>query len=94
MRQALIRKGRVAVEDVPNPQVSAGSVLIKVVYSTISAGTEIKSLEASGTPLIKRALEQPENVLKAFRMIRSHSFGETWKKSLKKGSQRSFPLQI
>lgn len=59
MLQALARKGRVLPEDVPAPAVSPGSVLIKVVNSCISAGTELTSVASSGKSLIRRALEQP-----------------------------------
>jgi predicted dehydrogenase/threonine dehydrogenase-like Zn-dependent dehydrogenase len=71
MLQALIKKGKVFAEKVPNPVVSDGSLLIKVINSCISAGTEISGVESSGKPLIKRALEQPEKIKKVFDMVKS-----------------------
>jgi threonine dehydrogenase-like Zn-dependent dehydrogenase len=69
MIQAIIKKGRVLPEVVPAPMVSKGSVLIKVVNSCISAGTELSAVASSGKSLIKKALEQPENVKKVIKMV-------------------------
>lgn len=70
MLQALIKKGKVVGETVPAPMVSDGAVLVKVINSCISAGTEISGVQASSKSLIKRALEQPENVRKVFDMVK------------------------
>lgn len=80
MIQALVKKGRVLPEEVPAPVVSSGSVLIKVVNSCISAGTELSSVTGSGKSLIKRALEQPENIRKALNMIKSDGIAKAYAK--------------
>ena len=80
MIQAIMRKGKVFGETVPLPCVSEGSALIKVLYSCISAGTEISTVIAGKTSVIKRALEQPENVKKAFDMLRSLGIARTFEK--------------
>jgi len=77
MKQVLIKQGRVVVEEVPAPMVSEGGVLIKVVSSCISAGTELSSLQSSGKSLIRRALEQPDQVRKVFNMARSEGISKT-----------------
>ena len=77
MKQVLIKQGRVVVEEVPAPMVSEGGVLIKVVSSCISAGTELSSLQTSGKSLIRRALEQPDQVRKVFNMARSEGISKT-----------------
>ena len=46
-----IKKGNTILEEVPLPKVKKGSVLIKVVNSCISAGTEMTSVKASGKSL-------------------------------------------
>ncbi|MCK5463551.1 MAG: hypothetical protein KAI95_11060, partial [Bacteroidales bacterium] len=69
--QAIIKKGKVLAEDIPAPLVSDGAVLIKVVNSCISAGTELASVSSSGTPVIQRVLKQPEKVAKILKMARS-----------------------
>ena len=80
MLQALIKKGRVILEEVPAPVVSNGGVLIKVVNSCFSAGTELSSVQDSGMSLIRKALEQPENVRKVLNMARSEGIARTLSK--------------
>jgi predicted dehydrogenase/threonine dehydrogenase-like Zn-dependent dehydrogenase len=58
--------------------VSKGAVLIKVVNSCISAGTEINNVQESGKSLIKRALEQPENIKKVIDMARSDGIAKAY----------------
>ena len=55
MKQALIKKGKVYAEEVPAPVVEEGHVLIKVVNSCISVGTELSGVTSSGESLIKKA---------------------------------------
>lgn len=71
MLQAIVKKGIVISEDVPSPKALPGAVLIKTAYSCISAGTEMSSVQNSGTPLYKKALQQPENVKKVFESIKN-----------------------
>lgn len=80
MIQAIVKKGRVIPAKVPTPLVSSGGVLIKTVYSCISTGTEISSVESSGKSLIRRALEQPENVMRVLNMFRSDGIVRTYQK--------------
>lgn len=72
MLQAVVKKGKVIAERVPSPVVSKGSVLIKVVSSCISAGTEMSNVSETGKPLIKRAMEQPAEVMKALNFAREN----------------------
>ena len=95
MRQVLIRRGRAVVEDVPAPLVSEGGVLIKVVNSCISAGTELSSLKSSDKSLIRRALEQPDQVGKVLNMARSEGVAKTValvKGSLETGDPTGYSL--
>jgi len=80
MIQAIIKKGKVIAEEVPAPVASKGSVLIKVVNSCISAGTEISGVRESGKPLIRRALEQSENVRKVINMAKSDGIARVYKR--------------
>ncbi|MBW2662117.1 MAG: bi-domain-containing oxidoreductase [Deltaproteobacteria bacterium] len=98
MLQALIKKGKVFAEDVPKPNVSPGSVLIKVVYSCISAGTEVAGMQAAKeTSLIRKAMQRPEKVEKAWNMLKSDGFSKTFAKirsvstSDKKGQDTAKP---
>lgn len=80
MLQAIVKKGQVLAEKVPTPNVSDGGVLIKVVNSCISAGTEMSGVKGSGKSLIKRAMEQPENIAKVVDMARSIGIQRTVEK--------------
>lgn len=80
MIQAIVKKGKVLGEQISAPQASKGSLLIKVVNSCISAGTEISGVSNSGKSLIKRALEQPENVKKVINMVKSDGIASAYSK--------------
>src|SRR4030065_1793830 len=69
VEQVLIKQGRAVVEEVPAPLVEAGTVLVRVRSSCVSIGTEMSAVKASGEPLWKRALRQPENVKKVIEML-------------------------
>jgi predicted dehydrogenase/threonine dehydrogenase-like Zn-dependent dehydrogenase len=70
VRQVIIKKGRVFPMEVPAPKVSPGSVLVKVVNSCISAGTELSRLQSSSRNIMQRALDQPEKVRLGLHMAR------------------------
>ncbi|MBI1307994.1 MAG: zinc-binding dehydrogenase [Bacteroidetes bacterium] len=76
MLQAVVKKGKVLAEKVPSPKVSEGSVLIKVVNSCISAGTEMSNVSETGKSLIKRALEQPAEVRNALNFARENGLAK------------------
>ncbi len=78
MKQALVKKGIVIGEEVPAPVVSEGSVLIKVVNSCISAGTEMSGVTSSGIPIIKRILKQPEKISKILNLVRSEGITKVY----------------
>lgn len=71
MKQAVIKKGIVISEEISAPVVSDGCILIKVVNSCISAGTELVAVEQSAKSMIQKAKEKPEKILQAFNMLKS-----------------------
>ena len=77
MKQVLIRQGRATVEEVPAPLVEPGMVLVRVDHSCISVGTEMSGVRASGTPLWKKALRQPERVRQVARMALADGVART-----------------
>ena len=77
MLQALVKRGKVLAEQVPRPVVSDGCALIKVMYSCISAGTELTGIHASGKSIIRRALEQPQNIVRAWQMAQREGLKKT-----------------
>jgi predicted dehydrogenase/threonine dehydrogenase-like Zn-dependent dehydrogenase len=61
MKQVLYDKsGKVFVENVPVPVCTKDTVLVRVEYSLLSAGTEKSMIELMKKPLYKMALERPD----------------------------------
>lgn len=78
MKQVLVRQGQAVVEEVPAPLVEPGTVLVRVDHSCISIGTEMSGVRNSGgDPLWKRALMNPDKVVKAARMVATQGFQRT-----------------
>ncbi len=77
MRQVLIQRGQIRVENVPAPLIEDGHILVEVAYSLISAGTEISNVERSAKPLIQRALESPDRVRQVIDQLRKQGIQKT-----------------
>ncbi|MDA3930168.1 MAG: bi-domain-containing oxidoreductase [Prolixibacteraceae bacterium] len=77
MLQAIVKKGKVLSTEIPAPLVRKGGVLIRVVNSCISAGTEISSVDITKKSLIQLALDQPENIKIGMDMIRAQGIKKT-----------------
>jgi predicted dehydrogenase/threonine dehydrogenase-like Zn-dependent dehydrogenase len=77
MKQVIIRDGRAEVDEVPAPRGEAGGVLVRVEHSCISIGTEMSELRASGTPIWKRALAQPEKAMSVLRNVQVQGVART-----------------
>lgn len=80
MLQAFIKKGKVLPENVPIPQVSEGNILIKVVNSCISVGTETSCVKNSGKSIIQRVIEEPQNLKKAIDLALQQGFFSIYEK--------------
>lgn len=77
MRQVLIKAGSAVVDEVPSPQVGQKNILVRVMHSCISVGTEMAGVKMSGLPLYQRALKQPENVKRVLDMVRDQGIKRT-----------------
>jgi predicted dehydrogenase/threonine dehydrogenase-like Zn-dependent dehydrogenase len=77
MRQIVIRQGRAVVDEIPAPLVEPGTVLVKVLRSCISIGTELSGVRASGAPLWRRAIDQPEKVKRVVQMVAEEGVDKT-----------------
>ena len=77
MKQVLIKQGQVVVEDIPAPQVAPGTVLVRVKFSSISAGTEMSGLKSASQPLWKRALKNPKAVKSTMEMAATRGLTHT-----------------
>lgn len=70
MKQLLVKKGKIIVEQVPMPVVDPNHILVKVAYSCISPGTEMTTVKGSGEPLYKRLIKKPEYLKKVYDLIK------------------------
>jgi predicted dehydrogenase len=80
MKQVLIKSGAAELLDIPAPSVDPKSILVSVDHSCISVGTEMSNVRLSAMPLYKRALKQPENVLKVVQSIKDNGLKSTLSK--------------
>ncbi|MDB4871642.1 MAG: oxidoreductase domain protein [Gemmatimonadales bacterium] len=78
MKQVLIQRGRAVVEQVPAPSVEDGTVVVRLLHSCISIGTEMAGVRLSGMPLWKRALSQPEQVRQVLDSFSTQGLRRTW----------------
>lgn len=62
MRQVVLHGGAAALAEVPAPATPAGGVLLRVLASVISAGTERANLHSTGESLVDKARRKPELV--------------------------------
>ncbi len=77
MKQVLLKKGEVVVEEVPAPTVQGNSVLVRVEYSVISVGTELSGLKTSGESLLKKALREPRKIEEALHLAKTQGISKT-----------------
>ena len=93
MKQVIVRKGNIVIEEVSVPKNSANNVLVRVAYSCISAGTEMTTVSSSGQNLIKKAIQYPEQVKQVMKNIKSSGLYATIEKvqdKLAEGSQMGY----
>lgn len=77
MKQVLVSRDGVTVEDVPAPGVEPGTVLVQNTYSCISAGTEMSGIRSISQPLWKRVAQQPEKVKQVWQQVAGQGLAKT-----------------
>jgi predicted dehydrogenase/threonine dehydrogenase-like Zn-dependent dehydrogenase len=80
VKQVLVKKGGVVVEEVPAPALSPRSLLVAVRFSCLSAGTESAGVRLSGLPLYRRALKQPHHARRALQLAREQGYMRVYKR--------------
>lgn len=93
MKQVLVKGGQIIVETIPVPAVEPKTALVRVVNSCISAGTELSGIKASGEPLYKRVLRQPDLVKKGLKMVAETGLSRTFdvaKGKIETGNQTGY----
>ncbi len=91
MKQVLIRKGKIVVEDVPAPVLDDNSVLVETAYSLISVGTEMTNIASSGKSLVHKALERPNRIWKALGMMQRDGITQTIR-AIRGSTESSVPI--
>jgi predicted dehydrogenase/threonine dehydrogenase-like Zn-dependent dehydrogenase len=79
LKQLLVRSGKVFLKDVPAPTVGPRNVLVQVVRSCVSVGTEMAGVKMSALPLYRRALKQPHHVKKALAAMKDQGVTRVYK---------------
>ena len=70
MKQILLRGGKATVEEVPAPRSEPGQILVQVVWSCVSPGTELVSAAAtSPASIVERFRRNPSVVRKAYTVL-------------------------
>lgn len=77
MKQVFIKSGIAMTEEVPQPIVREGTILVQVNHSCISIGTEMSGVAESRDPLWVRALKRPDKVVRAAKMMAEKGYGYT-----------------
>lgn len=79
MQQVLqdVRRGKLAVAEVPAPMVLRGEVLIANACSLVSAGTEKMVIELAKKSLLGKARERPDHVRRVLEKIRNEGLFNT-----------------
>ena len=80
MKQVIINRGSVSIEDLPAPALERGQVLVEVAYSVISSGTELSKVESSGKSILQRVVEQPQRVQQVVDLIKARGIRRTFAK--------------
>lgn len=91
MLQALIKKGQVFAANVPKPLCGEGCLLIRVVNSCISSGTEASALSKSAGTVMAKLRKQPHRLQKVVEKIRSEGLLKAYNR-VKKGTESANPF--
>lgn len=78
MKQILLRRGNIYTTDVAKPQLADGMILVRTIYSCISAGTEMSNVQQSGDSLVRQAIKHPEYVTMGLKMLADRGIKDTW----------------
>ncbi|MBT7815753.1 MAG: Gfo/Idh/MocA family oxidoreductase, partial [Polaribacter sp.] len=77
MKQIVINQGNIEVKKVPAPSLENGKILVKVINSCISSGTELSGIKFSGIPLWKRAINDPKKAIQFATSIIQNGIADT-----------------
>jgi predicted dehydrogenase/threonine dehydrogenase-like Zn-dependent dehydrogenase len=79
-----MKKGTMHVEDVPDPSLGAGGVVVRTQYSLISAGTERTSVSKRKSSLLSKVRSNPEMLKVVTDQMKNYGIVQTYKKVMNK----------
>jgi predicted dehydrogenase/threonine dehydrogenase-like Zn-dependent dehydrogenase len=74
------RTGELSLEDVPNPSLRAGGILVRTVVSAVSAGTEKSKVDLARKNLLGKAMARPDQVKKVLDTLKKEGLVTTFNK--------------
>ena len=77
MKQILIRNGKPDLVEVPLPSINNNEILVKLHYSALSPGTEIKSIGSTADSLLVKAVKNPQKIISGFKLLKKKGFALT-----------------
>ena len=79
-----LKNGDMKVKDVPIPVINRGYVLVKALYSLVSAGTEGSTVKTARKGLLGKAKERPQQVKQVIDTLKSQGPLQTYRAVMKK----------
>lgn len=79
-----LKNGSMQILEVPIPSLLPGTVLVRVRYSLISAGTESSTVKAARASLIEKARSRPQQAKQVLDTLLSQGPVQTWRAVMKK----------
>ncbi len=76
------KNGKISLEDVPEPAVKAGGILVRTVASLISPGTEKMMIEMGRKSLMGKARARPDLVRQAWAKAWKEGFFSVYKEAM------------
>ena len=79
-----LKKGNINIIEVPVPKLKSGTVLVKNLYSCISAGTESSTVRAARKGYIGKAKDRPQQFKQVIDKLKTQGPTETYRAVMKK----------
>ena len=84
-----LRSGKLSVDNVPQPGLQPGQVLVQTTYSLISTGTERSKIETGRKSLVGKALARPDQVRQVLQSVSAMGLQATYQKVVTRLDSRS-----
>lgn len=79
-----LSNGEMVVQELPMPQLTEGTVLVKNHFSLISAGTEESTVKAARQNIVAKAKSRPQQVAQVMQLLKTQGIVQTYRAVMKK----------